>query len=78
MLAQISERLHEELHKLPGMPPHSEAARLNQNHGARRLAAQVHRPALRNANAHHTKPPRVLVAWQEWIGVLFGAEREQG
>jgi hypothetical protein len=78
MLEQIGERVHEELHKLPGMPPHSEAARLNQNLGAGRLAAHVHHPALRSPNAHHARPPRVLVAWQEWIGGLFGAERDRG
>jgi hypothetical protein len=33
MLARIRERLHEGLHKLLGMPPHSEAERLNQNLG---------------------------------------------
>ena len=87
MLAQIAEQLHEQLHKLPGMPPHSDATRLNQNLGARRLSAHNHgahpaldgrHPALRNPNAHHARPPRVLVAWQEWIGGLFAARRDRG
>lgn len=77
MSAPISERLHEHLHKLPGMPPHSEAARLNQNrhahnhHGRHRPALTGHRPSLLNPDGHHARPPRVLVAWQNWIGGLF-------
>lgn len=78
MPALISERLHERLHKLPGMPPHSGADRLNQNRHARRLNAHNHgghrpaltghHPSLPNPNGHHARPPRVLVAWQNWIG----------
>jgi hypothetical protein len=81
MPARITERLHEHLHKLPGMPPHSEADRLNQNLGARPLSAAHNRdrrpalpgrhPALRNPNGHHARPQRVLVAWQNWIAGLF-------
>ena len=81
MPAPISERLHEHLHKLPGMPPHSEADRLNQNrharrpnahnHSGHRPALTGHHPSLPNPNGHHARPPRVLVAWQNWIGGLF-------
>jgi hypothetical protein len=77
MSAPISERLHEHLHKLPGMPSHSEADRLNQNrhahthHGGHRPALTGHHPSLPNPNGHHARPPRVLVAWQNWIGGLF-------
>ena len=81
MLAQIAERLHEQMHKLPGMPPHSEAARLNQNLGDRRLshpALDGRHSALRNPNPHHGRPPRVLVSWQEWIGGLFAGRRDRG
>lgn len=56
--------LHEKLHKLPWMPPHSEAER----HNARRRSAR------RNPTAHHANPPRVLKGWQERIGRLFGQD----
>jgi hypothetical protein len=87
MLFQIAERLHEQMHKLPGMPPHSEAARLNQNLGARHLCSHNHilhpaqdgrHAAMRSPNRHHGRPPRVLVAWQQWIGGLFSARRDRG
>ena len=61
-------RLHKQLHRLPGMPPHSEAALLNQTQGARRLPAR--RPALHNHDALHANPPRILVGWQNWIAGL--------
>ena len=88
MLAQIAERLHEQMHKLPGMPSHSKAERLNRNLGARCLSAHGHypgshpvldgpHPVLQNRNAHNARPPRVLVAWQEWIGRLFAGKRNQ-
>jgi hypothetical protein len=80
MLAEIAKRLHEQMHKLPGMPSHSDAELLNRNLGARRLSAQMHGPYLvfKNRNAHHGRPPRVLVAWQEWIGGLFTGGRSRG
>lgn len=82
MSAQIAGRLHEQMHKLPGMPPHSDAARLNhsratKNHG-RHPAPAGHHPALRSPNPRHVRPPRVLVAWQEWIGGLFSSRGNQG
>ena len=70
MSAPITERLHEQLHKLPGMPPHSEAERLNQNLPAKDRHAHHHDRHYR-AQARHAGPPRVLVAWQNWIGGLF-------
>jgi len=76
MSAPITERLHEQMHKLPGMPPHAEADRLNQNlhahnHDEHRPALAGRHPSLPNPNGHHARPPRVLVAWQNWIGSLF-------
>jgi hypothetical protein len=67
--------LHAQLHRLPGMPPHSEAGRLNQR--ARRQSARPRpqtatgrHPALHHHDVCHANPPRVLVAWQNWIGGL--------
>jgi len=66
-------RLHDALHRLPGMPAHAQAAELNANAAARRLHRRLlrNRP-LRNPDGHHGRPPRVLAGWQAWIGGLFG------
>jgi len=66
-------RLHDALHRLPGMPAHARAAELNANAAARRLHRRLlrNRP-LRNPDGHHGRPPRVLGGWQAWIGGLFG------
>jgi hypothetical protein len=65
MPAPITERLHERLHKLPGVPAHSEAVRLNQHRHAH------HHRSLSGPNGQHAAPPQVLVAWQNWIAGLF-------
>ena len=71
-------RLHDALHRLPGMPAHAQAAELNANAAARRLH---HRPlrnrALRNTplrspSGHHGRPPRLLAGWQAWLGRRLG------
>ena len=77
MPTPIADWLHAHLHKLPGVPPHSEGDRLNQNrhahnHHQRRHSALTGRhPSLSNPNGHHARAPRVLVACQNWIGALF-------
>lgn len=63
-----SERMHDALHQLPGMPAHDRAAELNSN----ATAASRHGHALANHDGHHERAPRVLVRWQAWIGRLFG------
>jgi hypothetical protein len=69
-------RLHDALHRLPGMPAHARAAELNANAAARRLHRRLsrNRPP-RNPDGHHGRPPRVLAGWQAWIGGLFGQEQ---
>ena len=74
---KASTRLHDTLHRLPGMPAHEEAARLNSNAAAqRRHSAPPIRPLrnrpLRSPDRHHGRPPRVLAGWQARIGRLFG------
>jgi hypothetical protein len=76
MSAPITERLHEHLHKLPGMPPHPEADRLHHNRHAHHHGG--HHSSLSNPNGHHGRPPRVLVAWQNWIGGLFAGRGGRG
>lgn len=74
----VGARLHDALHRLPGMPAHARAAELNANARARRLH---HRPlrnrplrntALRNPAGHHGRPPRLLAGWQAWLGRCAG------
>jgi hypothetical protein len=78
-----STRMHDALHRLPGIPAHSQAAELNSNDAAARLHHRSlqnrppHNQALRNRplpnpDGHHARPPRVLTRWQAWIGQLFG------
>lgn len=67
MSTSITARLHGYLHKLPGIPAHSEADRLHRH-------AHHHRgphPSPTHSNSHHARPPRVLVGWQNWIAGLF-------
>jgi hypothetical protein len=66
-------RLHDALHRLPGMPAHARAAELNANAAARRLHRRLlrNRP-LRNPDGHHGRLPRVLAGWRAWIDGLFG------
>jgi hypothetical protein len=87
MRARIAQRLHAHVHRLPGMPPHSEADRLNQNSGARRLSTHNHvhgpslmgpHPALKGPSAHHARQPRILVGWQNWIAGLFAGRQGRG
>ncbi len=84
---KASTRMHDALHRLPGLPAHGQAARLNSNAAARRrhLALPIWPPRnrplrnrplrnrpLRNPGGHHGRPPRVLAGWQARIGRLFG------
>jgi len=76
--------IHRQLHKMPGMPPHSEAAHRNRNEHAMHLPVHTHgqstvpphgpRPS-RVSHAHHARPPRVLVAWQERISHIFAGPK---
>ena len=66
-------RLHDALHRLPGLPAHARAAELTANAAARRLHRRLlrHRP-LPNPGGHHGRLPRVVAGWQARIGGLFG------
>ena len=74
---KASTRMHDTLHRLPGLPAHGQAARLNSHAAARRrhLALPIRPPQnrpLRNPDGHQGRPPRVLAGWQARIGRLFG------
>lgn len=67
-----AQRLHEQMHQLPGMPEHGEAASLNSRGGLPNRPAK-HRPLQgreRRGNRIHGEP-KVLVGWQNAIGRFF-------
>jgi hypothetical protein len=61
----LTERAHEQLHKLPGMPEHSESTRLNHRGGL------PNRPLKSPRINHSYKEPKVLVGWQNAIARFF-------
>jgi hypothetical protein len=66
--AEVFAKLHRWLHALPGMPAHVDhrvVPRVAHHAAHVRHALRVHPP-------HAVRPPRVLRAWQAWIGALFG------
>ena len=68
----VSERLHDQMHALPGVPEHGEAERLNHR-GGRPVRPFQNRP-LKGAQIDHGREhrePRVLVGWQNAIARLF-------
>jgi hypothetical protein len=63
-------RAHEQLHKLPGMPEHSEASRLNHRGGRPNRPFRNHSPETPRTNHGH-REPQVLVGWQNAIARFF-------
>lgn len=63
-------RAHEKMHKLPGMPEHSEASRLNHRGGLPNRPFR-NRPLKSPRVNHGHKPPTVLVGWQNAIARFF-------
>lgn len=54
--------IHDLLHRIPGVPPHTERQPGHQGSAQHVHQSRVHRP------------PRVLVAWQRRIAAFFGQE----
>jgi hypothetical protein len=72
----VSQRLHSDMHKLPGVPAHDEATTKNANAWAKRAHSRTHatpHPSLTNPTTHHNQP-KVLVSLQQRIGRLFGRD----
>jgi hypothetical protein len=67
----LPERLHEGMHRIPGVPAHSEAARAN--HRGRLPHQSLQKRSLRkNPPINHSrKEPKVLVGWQNAIARFF-------
>jgi hypothetical protein len=61
---------HEQLHKLPGMPEHSEASRLNHRGGLPNRPFQNRSLKTPRTNHGH-REPKVLVGWQNAIARFF-------
>jgi hypothetical protein len=67
--------LHGATHQLPGVPAHHDATANQRSHHLGGSHPNNRQPNVRNSNRphrHHQAPPRVLVAWQNWIGRLVG------
>jgi hypothetical protein len=65
--------MHDATHLVPGVPAHGDAPVTQRSHRTRvnpRLRNQS--PHLQNHSQQHHTPPRVLIAWQNWIGRLVG------
>jgi hypothetical protein len=66
----LAERAHDRLHKLPGMPEHSEGTRHNHQ-GGRPNRPLRNRPLQSPRINHGHKEPQVLVSWQNAITRFF-------
>ena len=66
--------MHDATHQVPGVPAHGENPS-NQQPASRRINQQ---PQLKSTHRHHPaiernqRPPRVLIAWQNWIAAHIG------
>ena len=73
---KLMSTLHDATHRVPGVPDHreSQAATRQSNPGPRNKY-----PRLQSTERHHhaperhQAPPRVLIAWQNWIAERVGA-----
>ena len=62
----LTGRAHEQLHKLPGMPEHSEGPQLSRRGGLSNRPLR-NRPLNRPRISHGHEEPQVLVSWQNAI-----------
>jgi hypothetical protein len=67
----LVKRLHEGMHRIPGVPAHSEAARVNHRSGLPHRSLQK-RPLKKNPRIdHRLREPKVLIGWQNAIARFF-------
>jgi hypothetical protein len=76
----VVDRLHDDLHRIPGMPSHDRAAEFNSNAHAKQVHAHATatkpatpHPSLQNRTGHHGDP-RVFVRWQRFIARIVGRD----
>ena len=69
----LASTLHDATHLVPGVPVHRDAPATERHHRTR-AGHRVHdtRPRVQNPDRHHQAPPRILIAWQNWIGRRVG------
>ena len=66
---KLASTLHDATHLVPGVPAHGDTPATARHHGTRAGDRLLGRnPRLQNPRRHHQAPPRVLIAWQNWIG----------
>jgi hypothetical protein len=68
----ISSALHDATHRVPGVPDHHENsrhARSRSHVGGPRAQSHLRH---RQASQGHQAPPRILIAWQNWIARVVG------
>jgi hypothetical protein len=67
-----AQRAHDQMHRLPGVPEHSEAENLNQRAGLpnRPLKNRPLQDQHAGSNQSHSEP-KVLVGWQNAIARFF-------
>lgn len=72
MKKSAQEQLHEAMHRIPGVPEHSEAKNLNNRGG---LQNRPYKNRQRGAQVNHpARQPKVLIGWQKKVAKFFGTE----
>ncbi|MFF1877287.1 hypothetical protein [Leifsonia sp. NPDC058230] len=71
---KLASAVHDATHHVPGVPAHSDLPATPRPHRTRGNP----RPHGQSAHPHdhgrrHQTPPRILVAWQNWISRLVGS-----
>ena len=77
----LPEKLHQAMHRLPGMPAHGELIPLQarrvarapaESHQRRTHQRRTHQRRTHQRRAHQARQPRVLQGWQRWIAAHVG------
>jgi hypothetical protein len=65
--------MHDATHVVPGVPTHSDAPATQRAHRSPVNPRRHNQsPRLQNHSRRHQTPPRVLIAWQNWISRVVG------
>jgi len=73
MKQSILTKSHEMMHRIPGMPEHHKAKRLNSRGGLQNRSLQ-NRVRHNVGFNHPTHEPKILVGWQHKIAQFFGVQ----
>jgi hypothetical protein len=76
---KLTSALHDATHQVPGVPAHGEnqanpqpVSRRSNGHPQPQSADRHQR-----VNQRNQRPPRVLIAWQNWIAAHIGGRNHQ-